>query len=435
MLGNILRSKILKNTLYTLGGKISAMVLYMAFDIACARMLNPEDYAEWVFFFATLTMMFYLGWCGVNRSAKVFVSKESTKQDISDVIQAAFVLRLAVSMVIAVLITCMAYPLSSWLGYPDKYPNLFHLCCIAGVLVFLNSFTELYKELYMGMGTFKRLCGITVVEYAGYFLFSIAFLFFYKKPEAIAAGYFCAGLLVSGVGIISLRNITGNKILPLISGNYKSIMCPIMKYAIPIAVCSIGGMILVEMDTFMLGILSSKLQVANYGIAKNLCAKATHINYALTVGCMTFFSVLTAKNIREKRIKLMKISGVNILIALTVSGFFYYIGTFIVTAMYGMEYSASGTILKYLVPYYVLYSISNFFATFLDFQGRAKMRSICYCTVIVLNFGLNLLFIPKYGAIGAAVATSLSLLPYTLLVVIIAVRVFRNIQIEREQCD
>lgn len=426
MFKKIFRSKMLKNTLYTLGGKIFAMIFYMAFDITCARMLAPENYAEWVFFFAVLTMMFYLGWCGVNTSAKVFVSKESTKRGISKVIQAVFLLRLVVSIIVAVLITSMAYPLATCLGYPDKYPNLFNLCSIAGVLVFFNSFTELFKSLFMGMGKFERLCSITIVEYAGYFLFTLAILFFFRNPKAVAAGYFCSGLLVFGVGIVLLRNITNDTILPEKNGSYKSIMRSVMQYAVPIAVSSIGGMILVEMDTLMLGILSSKLQVVNYGIAKNLCAKATHINYALTVGCMTFFSVLTAENIEEKRSKLMKISGLNTLIALTVAGVFFLVGTSIITVLYGVKYSASGMILKYLIPYYILYSVSNFFATFLDFQGKAKVRSICYGTVIVLNFILNWLFIPAHGAIGAAVATSLSLLPYTLLVVMITVRVLSH---------
>ena len=179
----------------------------------------------------------------------------------------------------------------------------------------------------------------------------------------------------------------------------------------------------------MLGILSTKLQVANYGIAKNLCTKAAHVNYALTVGSMTSFSVLTVANIKEKSSKLMKAGGLNALISVVIAGAFLLLGTFMITILYGAEYSEAGEILKYLVPYYVMYGISSFFATFLDFQGKAKTRSICYCTVVMLNFILNLLLIPKFGAIGAAVATSLSLVPYTVLVIVATVGVVRGILI------
>lgn len=422
----IFQSSILKGTLYTLCGKVSAMLLYMAFDIACARILRPDDYAEWVFFFAVLTMMFYIGWCGINASAKVFVSKESSKNEVSETIRATFMLRIIASLIVGIIILSIAYPIAKWLGYPDKYPNLYYLCAFAGVLVFLNSITEFFKALYMGLGKFKNLCIITIIEYVGYLFFTLCCLALLKSVRAAAIGYACSGILVFLFGTADLRRISETGLFPKKTDHYRSIMKAVFKYAVPIAISSIGGMILVEMDTFMLGILSSKVQVANYGIAKSLCSKATHLNTALTVGSMTTFSVLTIENIKEKRSKFIKVSNLNILIASAVAGAFLLLGTLAITILYGAEYKNAGQILKYLVPYYVMYSVSNFFAVFLEFQGKAKIRSLCYCTVILLNLILNLIFIPNWGGIGAALATSLSLVPYTILVIMSSVGVFRR---------
>lgn len=422
----ILQNSIFKGTSYTLAGKMAAMLLYMAFDISCARILTPGEYAEWVFFYAILTMMFYIGWCGINTSAKVFVSKESIDEDVARTIRASFLLRLIVSIVISAILISISSPLAAWLGFPDKYPNLYCLCIFAGLLVFLNSFSEFFKELFMGMGDFKRLCGITILEFAGYFLWSLIFLHMFRRVEAAALGYACSGICIFFFGTACLRHISTVGLFPRKADENRSIMRKVLKYAVPIAISSIGGMILVEMDTFMLGVLATKAQVANYGIAKNLCSKATHVNYALTVGCMTSFSVLTVENIKEKRIKLLKTSNLNVLISLVVAGVFLLLGTLIITLMYGGEYQDAGKILKYLTPYYFMYSISTFFATFLDFQGKAKIRSICYCTVVGLNIFLNLLFIPRFGAVGAAIATSLSLVPYTVLVVALTGRVIKS---------
>ncbi len=426
MLKKIIQHSILKNTLYTLSGKVAAMLLYMAFDIACARILAPEEYAEWVFFYAVLTMMFYTGWCGINSSTKVFVSKEPVRELLTKTIQASFLLRLIVSIVIGVILILIAFPLAKCLGYPNRYPSLYQLCLLAGLLVFLNSFTEFFKELFMGLSDFKKLCGITILEFAGYFLWSLLFLIMFKRVEAIAFGYVCGGTIVFVFGTACLRHISEAGILPRKADGHRSVMGKIFKYAIPIAISSIGGMVLVEMDTLMLGVLSSKVQVATYGIAKNLCSKATHVNYALTVGCMTSFSVLTMENIIEKRSKLLKMSGINVLISLVVTGAFLFFGSFMIILMYGREYRDAGRILKYLTPYYFMYSISTFFATFLDFQGKARIKSLCYCTVIGLNLFLNWLLIPRFGAVGAAIATSLSLVPYTILVVIITAEVIKS---------
>lgn len=97
-----------------------------------------------------------------------------------------------------------------------------------------------------------------------------------------------------------------------------------------------------------------------------------------------------------------------------------------ITLLYGVEYQAAGRILIYLLPYYIMYSIASFFGAFLDFQNEAKTRSICYSTIVVINLFLNFLFIPRFGGIGAAVATSLSIVPYTILTVIVTVRIMRR---------
>lgn len=423
MIKKLLQSSILTNTLYTLGGKFAAMLLYMALDIACARILSLDDYAEWVFFYVIFTMMCYVGWCGINTSAKVFVSKESDGAGVTKTIQASFLLRLIVSTAISIIIISVAYPLAKWMGYPSKYPNLFCLCFFAGVMVFLNSYSEFFKEMFMGLGDFKRVCFFTTLEFLGYFVFSVLFLIFMKNVKAMALGYVCSGIVILVIGVISLKHITGARILPGKMDGYQAIMWKILKYAIPIAVSSVGGMILVEMDTFMLGILSTKSQIANYGIAKNLCTKAVHVNYALTVGSMTSFSVLTVENIRAKYSSFKRVGNLNILISAVIAAAFLLLGNTMIMILYGAEYCEAGKILNYLVPYYIMYAISSFYATFLDFQGKAKTRSVCYCSVVMLNLILNSLLIPKFGAVGASVATSISLVPYTVLVMIITRRV------------
>lgn len=111
-----------------------------------------------------------------------------------------------------------------------------------------------------------------------------------------------------------------------------------------------------------------------------------------------------------------------------ISAVMFLAGTMAVSALYGMEYRKAGVVMRFLIPYYVLYSISNFYGTFLDFREKAKFRSICFISVVVMNVTLNYLLIPVYGAKGAAVATDLSLVPYTIAVVVCAFVEFRKME-------
>lgn len=420
------KNTLLQNVLWSFLGKIVAMICLVLLDITAARMLSVADYAEWVYFFSIQTMLFYIGWMGINTSAKVYVSKCVTMQEREQCIRAAFVLRFFSGAWISSLFFMILPEAAEYLGYPAKYPALKSLLAVSGALVFFNSFTELYKELCIGLKNYIRLFMITAFEYGGYFLFSAAGLVIFRRMQTIAAGYLISGCCVMAAG----WHIFGIRVTALWrnAGDLKAYIRLMVKYALPIAFISLGSLILVEMDTFMLGLLCEKEEAAVYNIAKNLCAKATHVNYALTTGTMTSLSALTAANIRKKRQEFQKINRINMVVISGISAVMFLAGTMAVSALYGMEYRKAGVVMRFLIPYYVLYSISNFYGTFLDFREKAKFRSICFISVVVMNVTLNYLLIPVYGAKGAAVATDLSLVPYTIAVVVCAFVEFRKME-------
>ena len=107
----------------------------------------------------------------------------------------------------------------------------------------------------------------------------------------------------------------------------------------------------------------------------------------------------------------------------------FLFSTIAVSVFYGIEYKMAGVVMRFLIPYYALYSISNFYGSFLDFRQQAKFRSICFISVIVINLTLNYLLIPIYGAEGAAIATDISLIPYTLAVTVCAFLEFYKMEV------
>lgn len=415
---------LVKNVSWTFMAKIAAMLFAFTLDILLARILGVDDYAEWTFFYTMVTMMFYLTWFGINSSVKVLVSKQTTDLDTSVCIRAGLILRTLVSLIFSIVILTCSKQIAFIFGYPEKYPNLLFLCRCAGAMVFLNSFAEFFKELSIGLQKYKNLFWVTLNEFGWNFLLGALGACLFKNVIGVACGYLISGIVILIVGFSGIektqydRKTTGIKC--------RKLLREIFRYALPLAVTGIGGMILTEMDTFMLGIISTKQQVSIYFIAKQLCSKAAHINYALATGTLTSLSVINAANRAAKKAELKRISKVNLLITGLVSAAFIIAGPFAINLLYGNAYEGAGTIVAWLVPYYILYSISTFFSMFLDFQGRAGVRSICYCLVLVINFILNWLLIPKYGAVGASIATGMSLLPYTLIVVIITVQITRG---------
>lgn len=404
--------KWMKNISFSLAGKIISMILWLGFDIVAARRLNVKDYAEWVFFYSILTMCFYFGWIGINVSSKVHISHCDIKER-KGLIRISFETRIIASVVILIVMMVLVPRAAEVLGHPNKYTNLRILLYFLPVIVFFNSLLDYSKEVFMGLESFKKVFVITVSEYLGFFVISVLLLIFNKNSISLAEGYLVGEFLAAAVGCYFVINSASKAVKNAIE---ISTVKSILKYSIPIALLSFGGMILMEMDTFMLGVFSTPINISNYSIAKSICAKAAHVNYAMTVGVMTTFAVIE-DNYDEKRIAFGSASRMNICVAILLAICMYIFGTVAVYILYGEKYPEAGGIIRILVVYYILFSISNFYSSFLDFRNKAGIRSILYLSVIVLNIVLNYILIPKYGAKGAAIATDISLLPYTIMVI------------------
>lgn len=419
----------IKNVSYTLLAKIVAMVFYFAIDVVIARILSIDGYSEWTYFYSISTMLGYVTWFGINASIKVFISKQKSEKEIKECFKAGTVLRLLVSIFFALIIMIFSKQIAKALGYPDKYANLDELILMSGAMVFASSFTEYFKEISIGLEKYKNVLIITTIEFGLNFLFSLIFVCLKHSTTMVALGYVVAGIVQVIAGFIIYKDsiiLPKEEKLALDKEHIKNLAKKIMKYAIPLVVISFGGMVLIEMDTVMLGMLSSKKEVSVYAIAKKLCQKATHINYAICTGTMTAFSVLTYDTIVEKKKKFKKLGGINILVSLAVSFGFIILGPLAIKILYGEEYYKAGEVIRLLVPYYILYSISNFYSLFLDFHNKATYRSVCYLVTLFLNLVLNYFLIPPMGANGAAIATAVSLVPYTILVMIQTNVIFRE---------
>lgn len=119
------------------------------------------------------------------------------------------------------------------------------------------------------------------------------------------------------------------------------------------------------------------------------------------------FSYVTAKTCR-----------LTILVTLFCALGLYITSNFLIEHVYGVEFLISSSILVYLLPgliVMVIFKVLN-----ADYAGNGMPQKSLFVMVpaVLLNIILNLIFIPKFGAIGAAVASSISYLFASLVMII-----------------
>lgn len=433
-----MQEKLIKNSTWSLAAKLAATVLFFAADIVIARVLGSDQYAEWAFFFAILNMIYYVFWFGVNGSNKVFVSKANAERDQKELyIQAGIMVRTLVTsalMLLGIGLLLISRHIPAFRELTEKYPSLPSLLWMSLGIAGLNSFVEFFKENEVGVQNYRGVFILTTLEYAMVLLCGAGFAAGRRSSVGVGAGYLIAYLITTLSGFILIRR--WNELQCWWNRTRKCLECAkhIFRYALPLALIGLGGIVLVEMDTFMLGLLSTAEEVSNYAIAKQICTKASHINNSLAMGTLTAFSVISREDYREKRRAFARVTRINLLVTVLTGLAMFLLSDAAIRVLYGENYLEAAAVVRYLVPYYILYGLSAFYALFLDFHGKAGKRSIWYLVMIAVNFILNMILIPRYGPIGASLATVISIIPYAAFLIYATYHlIWKELQIRYEK--
>lgn len=409
-----------KNIFYNFLTKIVAMVCYFGLDIIAARLLGYVLFDEWNYVYSIIVICNWIFRFGVDSSCRVYIAKsEGDLEKQRDYFEQGVRLQVVVSISLAVILVGLVGFGAGYLGYPQKYPHLKGLL-ISG-LVYSAFYAVLccIKESFIGMSSFKKLFIVTSVEFVGYIVIGICGM---KAAGSygLACGYALSALLAI---------IVGTKQLPF-SWKFRirkqnPYAGEIIRYAIPLLIGNIGGMVATEMDTFILGTLH-KGEVGIYSVAKNLISKATNIPLAICVAVMVQFAVIENETIKEKCRSFWKILGGNFLFLLTVAFMMCILLPIFIPIFYGQQYRSSIKVLILLIPYFVLYSMTIFLTNFLNYQKKVITVTVATFVMVLFNLVLNFLLVPRYGAGGAAVATTISAVPFTLILLIDTLRFWKR---------
>lgn len=426
---NLRKSKLGKNTILNLLTKASEAVLYFATDIMAANLLDEKTYGEWCFFYAIATMVFLAISFGINHSTRIKVAREAENTDKqSAYIVTGFRLRIAVSLIIFGMIIIAGWFAAPVLGYPQKYPQLRGMFLMGAFLCLLNSFSEFYKAIYIGMQKFDYVFYTGLLEFGGFFVFGIGLLAFFKSVYALEVGYIAALGLVSVLGICFLWKKQAPK--DRLRNEGMKMRNEILSDALPFLITSCGTLVFAEIDTFMIGALSTAEDVGAYSIAKNLVSKSTHVNYAICMATMTALAYIGVSDLERKKKLFHRLLKLNMAVAVTITAGLFFVGPYVIVVLY--KNAAAGTMIKYLSIYFFIYVVNSFFSIFLDYQGKVKIRSIIFLVSMLFNVLLNGLLIPKWGAVGAAVATCVSMMPYDLFLILYTSQIFRKLTNRKE---
>ncbi len=419
------KNGMVKNTVYSLSSKAVAMLLFMITDIIVARCLTYEDYGEWTYYYSIVSILYVVARLGINSSSQVFVASRVDKEEKKKYLVYGLRTRAVSSLIFGALLLIIMPQIAGLFGYPEKYSNIKNLFIYMPLLVVGNSMVDYFKSIFVGTSEFKKVFWLTIYEYFGIILLGASCVILTENVIYLNIGYVISYIIVTALGYRMMLTTVGKKIKSEEKKEKKEFVKNILKYAIPVMLTSFVSVLLMDMDTFMLGIMCPKGESGIYAIPKSLLTKATNFSLSISSSTMVAFAVVTHEEAKKKKKSFTKINLFNFGCVVAICVGFLLLGKIFIKILYGEKYIASVGILFTLLPYFLLFSLSVFPATYLNYQKLAH-KSLTYNIIMfVCNLVLNLILIPKYGPMGAAIATSVSIVPYTVLLYISAYKDFK----------
>jgi O-antigen/teichoic acid export membrane protein len=219
------------------------------------------------------------------------------------------------------------------------------------------------------------------------------------------------GILASGIaliyGIYILHKKTPKAVKDCTEFTYQSKIW--MLSALPMALTGGALMINSHLDLVILGWF---VDMDDIGIYRVVVQSSGLVLFSLSVVNM-FVSPYFAKiykegNLNSLRKILIQTQYISFLIAIFFAFFFYYMGEYFLSFVFGVEYVAGYYPLIILVAGNLINAAFGSVGLLLNMTGHEKQIAKIILISLIINATLNFILIPKFGLNGAAVSTSLS---------------------------
>ena len=185
-----------------------------------------------------------------------------------------------------------------------------------------------------------------------------------------------------------------------------------VRYSFKAYFIDLANFLHLRQDILILGWLSTSTQVGLYSVAVSF---AEVVRYIPVIIGSAFFAEISGYPEREQELRTAVLSRLNVLLNIVIVVLYIVALPVVVPLLFGKAFNASLALTFCLLPGAIATSIAEIPGTLLF------AREILYwrlsSVMVLLNIVINIVAIPKYGALGAAFASSVTYMCYSLVIV------------------
>jgi O-antigen/teichoic acid export membrane protein len=411
--------KHLRGSTLLLSGRVIAMVANFIVQVLIVRYLSKSDYGAFAYALSLISLGSSLTVFGFDKTVTRFIPVYQEKGEYHKMFGSILMM---VSSVFSLgfFLVLLVFGLRGWIaGSLVSDPLAVQILL---VLIFLTPIQALDSLLVGMLAIFGKPSSIFFRRYilgpSLRLLVVLLLIAFHKDVFFLSIGFIAAG----AVGIliyygILMRDLRKQELWKHF--NLQNIRFPVKEifgFSIPLFISSFVFMVRTHLVVILLEYFRGTLDVAAYRAVQPVSDLNTTVIQSFGLLFMPTMARLYARKDQQGIDNLYWQSAVWI----TVISFPIFLLTFslaqpLTLLLFGERYAQSGAIMAVLACGYYFNAALGFNADTLRIHGRLRYTVMIDFFATFICLGLSILLIPRYGAMGAAIATCATLVLYNIL--------------------
>jgi len=384
--------RVAKNTISLWSAQIVVEILKFLLTIFVARFLGDVIFGKYSFSLAFTAFFIIFSNLGYNTLLirEVAKDKSKAKKYLNNVLGIRLFLSVIVLFLIILLINLADYPSDTKIAV-----------YLFGIYFILVSLSDVFKVTFRAFEIMEYEAIITIIANLIRVSFSIMILFFGYGLIEVALIFVLSEIIDFVISFVMCRK----KITRFGLSIDTKFLKETIKIVLPLSVLPIFSLIYVRADTIMLSFLKGDAVVGWYNAAYNLVLgfkPVAHLFMTAVFPLMSAYYVSSKKsfiNVFEKSFKYLFIIGLPTAVGITL------LADKLILLFYGTQYINSINALEILSWDILLLFLSMCLSFVLISINKQSSMAIIAGLSAFINVILNLILIPTYSYLGAAVAT------------------------------
>lgn len=378
---------------FSIGPVISAIISFITVPIT-TYLVSPDDFGKSAMYIMGCSITSVFIFLGLDQA---YIREYNTHKNKSELFWSALLVPLIFSFIVGAIYISF-YESISKIMFDSVERYIIVILSISLPFLIIDRFNMLIlrmeekAKVYSLFSIINKLLALVIL---------IPYLVFIDRSfKGIITASFINLVIVCFIEVFFVKHVWGVKVsfnLPLFK--------VLLRFAIPLIPASVIGWLFTSMDRIALREWSTFAEIGIYSAAFKIVTVLSLIQTSFS----TFWAP-TAYRWNENNVSKDKYVKVSEILLTTMSMIFIFIVLFkdIIIKLLSSDYAAASKSVPFLLLFPIMYTVSETTTLGIPFSRKTSYNILISIVAALVNYLFNYLLVPRYGSMGASIATGIA---------------------------